>query len=437
MQTSQINRTVELLIIFGLIVLNGIFSMAEMSMVASKKFKLDNAKAKGSKGAETALELAEHPTKLLSTVQIGITLIGILLGIYSGENLTHDLEYFLSDFEFIKIYSHQFAVGIIVLMITFLSILFGELLPKRIGLSFPEPVAIALSRPMKWISIATSPFVALLTASNDVILNILGIKKSLDSSVTEEEIKSIIKESAEVGEIEEIEQDIVQRVFILGDRKISSLMTHRNEMVFLSVDENANHLRDIINKDMHSIYPVFDDQETDIVGIVSFKSIFKHINDDNFKLADLIHPPQYLPESQSAYETLKQFKKTNIHYGLVVDEYGQVQGILTLNDLLKALVGDVSEFYEEEFSYIVRDDKSLLIDGQYPLHELFRKLELPHLTNTYQVDTLSGLILEELRSMPVTGQKIQWRDFEFEIVDMDQARIDKVIIRKNKLETKP
>ena len=322
-------------------------------------------------------------------------------------------------------------------MITFLSILFGELLPKRIGLSFPEPVAIALSRPMKWISIATSPFVALLTASNDVILNILGIKKSLDSSVTEEEIKSIIKESAEVGEIEEIEQDIVQRVFILGDRKISSLMTHRNEMVFLSVDENANHLRDIINKDMHSIYPVFDDQETDIVGIVSFKSIFKHINDDNFKLADLIHSPQYLPESQSAYETLKQFKKTNIHYGLVVDEYGQVQGILTLNDLLKALVGDVSEFYEEEFSYIVRDDKSLLIDGQYPLHELFRKLELPHLTNTYQVDTLSGLILEELRSMPVTGQKIQWRDFEFEIVDMDQARIDKVIIRKNKLETKP
>lgn len=151
--------------------------MAEMSMVASKKFKLDNAKAKGSKGAKTALELAEHPTKLLSTVQIGITLIGILLGIYSGENLTHDLEYFLSDFDVIKIYAHQFAVGIIVLMITFLSILFGELLPKRIGLSFPEPVAIALSRPMKWISILTSPFVALLTSSNDVILNLLGIKK--------------------------------------------------------------------------------------------------------------------------------------------------------------------------------------------------------------------------------------------------------------------
>ncbi len=426
----------ELLIIFGLIVLNGIFSMAEMSMVASKKFKLDNAKAKGSKGAETALELAEHPTKLLSTVQIGITLIGILLGIYSGENLTHDLEYFLSDFDVIKIYAHQFAVGIIVLMITFLSILFGELLPKRIGLSFPEPVAIALSRPMKWISILTSPFVALLTSSNDVILNLLGIKKNLDSSVTEEEIKSIIKESAEVGEIEEIEQDIVQRVFILGDRKISSLMTHRNEMVFLSVHEKAERLRDIINNDMHSIYPVFNDQETDIVGIVSFKNIFKHINNINFNLSELVQSPQYLPESQSAYETLKQFKKTNIHYGLVVDEYGQVQGILTLNDLLKALVGDVSEFYEEEFSYIVRDDKSLLIDGQYPLHELFRKLELPHLTNNYQVDTLSGLILEELRSMPVTGQKIQWRDFEFEIVDMDHARIDKVIIRKNKLEPK-
>lgn len=208
----------EILIIVALVLLNGIFSMSEMSLVSSRKFKLENAKKKGSSGAKTAIELSENPTKFLSTVQIGITLIGILLGVYSGENLTNNVSEYLMQFEIIKPYSHNIATGIIVIFVTYLSIVLGELLPKRLGMTFPEPIAIVLAKPMKILSMITSPFVWLLTTTNDILLKIMGIRKTTDSKISEEEIKSIIKESAEGGEIQDIEHNIVERVFEL-DRK--------------------------------------------------------------------------------------------------------------------------------------------------------------------------------------------------------------------------
>jgi putative hemolysin len=259
----------EIVIILILVLLNGVFSMSEMSLVSSRKFKLENAKKRGSKGAKTALDLSENPTKFFSTVQIGITLIGILLGVYSGENLTNDVSLFLSKFEALAPYAHDISVGVIVLFITFLSIVFGELLPKRLGMTFPEPIAIALAQPMKILSVITSPFVWLLTSTNDIMLSLMGIKKTTDSKVSEEEIKSIIKESAEGGEIQDIEQSIVERVFELGDRKVNSLFTHRSEMVYFTTDDTWEQIREKINTEKHSAYPVCKNNDLDnVIGIV-------------------------------------------------------------------------------------------------------------------------------------------------------------------------
>src|SRR5690606_7838413 len=237
----------EILIIIGLVLLNGVFAMSEMSLVSSRKFKLENSKKKGNKGAKVALELSENPTKFLSTVQIGITLIGILLGVYSGENLTSDVALFLAQFEPLRPYAPNIATGVVVVTVTYISIVLGELLPKRLGMTFPEPITIILARPMKILSAITSPFVWLLTSSNNLLVKVLGIKHTTGSRVSEEEIKSIIKESAMGGEIQDIEHNIMERVFELGDRKVNTLFTHRNEIVFFTLDDSWEDIKSKIN----------------------------------------------------------------------------------------------------------------------------------------------------------------------------------------------
>jgi putative hemolysin len=224
----------EIIIILVLVLLNGIFAMSEMSLVASRKFKLESAQKRGNSGARAAIELSKNPTKFLSTVQIGITLIGILLGVYSGENLTNNVVDFLNNFEVIQPFAFQIATALVVIFITFVSIVFGELLPKRIGMTFPEPIIMLLAKPMRILSLITSPFVWLLTATNNVILKLMGIRSNLDTAVTEEEIKSILKESVEGGEIQDIEHTIVNRVFEMGDIKVNELLTHRNDIIFFS-----------------------------------------------------------------------------------------------------------------------------------------------------------------------------------------------------------
>src|SRR5690606_7516352 len=279
----------EILIILGLVLLNGIFSMSEMSLVSSRKFKLESQKKKGNNGAKTALELSKNPTKFLSTVQIGITLIGILLGVYSGENLKSDVTEFLISFEPIKDYASNIATGIIVVFVTYLSIVLGELLPKRLGMTYPEPIAILLAKPMKFLSKMTSPFVWLLNTSNDVLLKIMGIKKTTESKVSEEEIKSIIKESADGGEIQDIEHNIMERVFELGDRKVNSLFTHRNEIVYFTIDDTWEDIKHKINQEIHSAYPVTRSKDLDdIVGIVLLKELFTPTSDENFDIRDHI-----------------------------------------------------------------------------------------------------------------------------------------------------
>jgi putative hemolysin len=419
----------EILIIFFLILLNGVFSMSEIALISARKNRLETAAKKGNKNAQIALDLANAPNKFLSTVQIGITLIGILTGIYSGDKITHDVEAFVMGFQVLKPFAPSIAVGIVVVILTFFSLVLGELLPKRIGLNHPESIAKAVAWPMKIISIITAPFIWLLTHSTEFLLKVLQIKPTADGKVTEEEIKAIIKEGTEIGEVQEIEQDIVERVFHIGDRKINSLMTHRKSVVMLPLDSNKEQVKEFMLKELHSIYPVYKENHDDIVGVVNLKSIFANIDAADFNLPEIMTEAPFMMEQTTAYKALEEFKKTGIHYAFVSDEYGVFQGIITLNDILEALVGDASDFYKEDFQLVEREDGTWLVDGHYSLHDFLTYFELDELINDYEVTTVSGLIMTELSHIPKQGEKLIWQKFELEVIDMDGVKIDKVMVK--------
>ncbi|WP_255700852.1 hemolysin family protein [Flavobacterium anseongense] len=419
----------EILIILFLILLNGVFSMSEIALISARKNRLETAAKKGNTNAKVALDLANSPNKFLSTVQIGITLIGILTGIYSGDKITHDVQAFVAGFEALKPYSESVGVGIVVVILTFFSLVLGELLPKRIGLNYPEAIAKGVAVPMKMVSIATAPFIWLLTVSTDGILNILNIKPTADGKVTEEEIKAIIKEGTEGGEVQEIEQDIVERVFHIGDRKINSLMTHRQSIVYLSFDDTIEELKAKVLDELHSVYPVCKENMDDVEGVVLLKDLFASFEKGKFNLKSITKSPVYLIEHTSAYKALENFKKSKVHYAFVTDEYGVFQGIITLNDILEALVGDASDFDEDEYQLIAREDGTWLVDGLYSLHDFLTYFDMDELTNDYEVTTVSGLIMTEMGKIPTTGEKLIWNKLELEIIDMDGVKIDKVLVK--------
>jgi len=402
--------------------------MSEIALISSRKSRLETAAKKGSKSAKTALDLANSPNKFLSAVQIGITLIGILTGIYSGDKITEDVEYFVSGFEAITPYAHSVAVGIVVVVLTFFSLVLGELLPKRIGLNHPESIAKAMAMPMKIISIITAPFIWLLTTSTEFLLKILQIKPTADGKVTEEEIKAIIKEGTEVGEVQEIEQDIVERVFHIGDRKVNSLMTHRSSMVYLSMEDTLEEIKTKVLDELHSVYPVCEENLDEVVGVVFLKDLFANFEKGNFNLRSIAKEPSYFIEHTSAYKALENFKKSKVHYAFVTDEYGVFQGIITLNDILEALVGDASDFDDDEYKLIANEDGSWLVDGQYSLHDFLTYFDMDELTTDYEVTTVSGFIITELGAIPKEGDKLIWNKLEFEAQKMDGVKIDKVLI---------
>lgn len=422
----------EILIITFLILLNGVFSMSEIALVSSRRFTLESAARKGNKNARKALDLAANPNTFLSTVQIGITLIGILTGIFSGEKLTTDLINTLNNVSYLAPYSETLAVIIIVIIITYFSIVFGELLPKRIGLAFPETIATLVARPMNILSSITKPFIWLLAKTNDFFLGLFGIKDKQDGIITEEEIKSIIAESTSVGEIQEIEEDIVKRVFALGDRKAGELMTHRSDLVYIDIDDDLEEIRRKIELEPHSVYPVINKSPDNLLGTVSVNQIFtKSFSNDTLNLKDLILPPQYVQENLAAYKVLDKFKEHKLHMVMVVDEYGSIEGALSITDVVDELIGDLSlHIVNDDFSIIQRDDSSWLADGQYPYYEFVKYFELSDAEEPDGFTTIGGLILKNLHHYPVTGERIRWKNFELEVVDMDEKRIDKVLITK-------
>lgn len=420
----------ELIIILILILLNGVFAMSEMALVASRKFKLENSEKKGNKGAKKALELSENPAKFLSTVQIGITLIGILLGVYSGEKLTKYVADFLAQYEAIQAFSGQIATVVIVVLITYVSIVLGELLPKRIGMTFPEPIISMFAQPMHILSIITSPFVWLLTTTNNLLLKILGIKKTSESKLSEEEIKAIVKESADGGEIQEIEQDIVARVFELGDTTVHSLYTHRRDIVYFDTKDSWNDISEKINKEKHSSYPLVADNNLDhILGIILLKDLFSPHDSDVFAIENYAREPVFVTESMSAYQVLELFKKNKLHYALVVDEFGLTKGMITMDDVMDALIGDYTELDQEEYQMYQRDDKSWLIDGQYPLVDFVKAFDIKIEENIVQkYTTVAGLLIHKMETIPGVGAVITIDNFRFEVMDKDGQRIDKLLL---------
>lgn len=423
----------ELFIILLLVLLNGIFAMSEMSLVSSKKFKLENAVKKGSVGARNALDLSEHPTRFLSTVQIGITLIGILLGVYSGENLTNDVVGILENIEIVAPYAKTLSTLIIVFLVTYMSIVLGELLPKRLGMAFPEPIITVLAGPMKVLSTVTAPFVWLLTKSNDVLLAIMGLHNSGNARVTEEEIKSIVREGVEGGEIEHIEHSIVERVFELGDRKVNTLFTHRKDIVFFRTADSWEEILEKIGKEKHAVYPVTSGNSLDdTIGIVMLKDLFQAVSKQPFDIREYIRKPLYLNENVYAYKILELFKKHKMHYAIVVDEYGSTVGMVTMDDVVDALVGDVSDEDQEEYEIIQRDENSWLVDGQYSVIEFVKYFKLDMDYNANQTfTTVAGLIIYKSNKLPDVGEKIYLEDFVLEVIDKDRQRIDKVLVTRN------
>lgn len=406
--------------------------MSEMALVASRKFKLESAKKKGNSNAKTALELSENPTKFFSTVQIGITLIGILLGVYSGDKLTGTFADLLAKIPFIASYSSQLATLLVVVFITYLSIVLGELLPKKLGMTFPEPIITIMAKPMHLLSVITSPFVWLLTASNNGILRLLGIKNKSESAVSEEEIKSIIKDSAQGGEIQNIEQNIVERVFEMGDRKVNSLYTHRKDIVFFTLEDTWEEIKYKINHEKHSAYPVSKDGNLEnIIGIVLLKDLFTPTTDEVFDIKKYIKQPVYFNENTYAYKVLEMFKSEQIHYGIVVDEFGSVKGMVTMDDVLDALVGDVSEEYQEDYKIVKRDDNSWFVDGQYSLIDFLKYFDIEwENEDMNKFTTVAGLIIQRTSKVPDIGDKVRIDNLELEVIDKDGQRIDKILVTR-------
>lgn len=419
----------ELLIILLLILLNGVFSMSEIALISSRKNRLETAAKKGNKNAKVALDLANSPNEFLSTVQIGITLIGILTGIFSGDKITRDVQEFVARFEMLKPYAESIGVGIVLVLLTFFSLLLGELLPKRIGLNYPESIAKAVAVPMKFISKVTMPFIWLLTKSTDFFLNLFQIKPTADGKVTEEEIKAIIKEGTEGGEVQEIEQDIVERVFHIGDRKINSLMTHRKDVVYLSEDDTFEEIKNKVFRELHSVYPVCKENLDEVSGIILLKDLFTGMESKDFNLKENTREAIYLIEHTSAYKALENFKKTKIHQALVVDEHGVLQGIITLDDILEALVGEASDFDENEYQLLSNGENSWLVDGQYSLHDFFAYFDMNDLANDYDITTVGGLMTTELGYIPKVGEKLIWNKLELEAVKISGAKIEKIIVK--------
>jgi putative hemolysin len=418
---------VEILILLTLILLNGLFSMSEIALVSARKSRLEHLADIGNANAKTALRLIEKPEVFLSTVQVGITLISIITGLYSGEKFGQNLQPMIAKIGFLEPYSETISTIIIVVLVTFLSILIGELIPKRIALLRSEKIALASAPPMWILSRATYPAIWLLNKITFYVFKLFNVKHTQQSVVTEEEIKALVSESAESGEIDETEQEIIERVFHLGDRSITSLMTHRSDIAWLPVDGTIADLLVKLQPVAHSVYPLCDGTIDNISGILQLKDIV--MAEKTTELRPFMRKALFVPDNNSAYQLMEKFKQTKIHCAFIVDEYGTLQGMITLNDILEAIVGDIPEQGDDDYEIVERHDGTFLVDAQLPFYDFLARFEKEDWMDDEQnYDTLGGFIIHHLERIPTTGDLFEWRGFNFEIVDMDGARIDKILV---------
>ena len=431
------NAFLEISILLLLILANGVLAMAEIAVVSARKVRLKRRADKGDRKAKTALELAEEPNQFLATIQIGITLVGTLAGAFGGTTVARKLATLLEDLPYIGPYAQTISVSVVVVIITYLSLVIGELAPKRLALNNAEKVAASLAPIMQTLSKITAPLVNLLDTSTDLVVKLLGVKPSDEPALTPEELKTFLDLGTKTGVIEETEQEMIESVMRLDERRIGAVMTPRPEIIWLDLDEPPEKLREIIAQSEHSRFLVVQDGLDNVVGILRVKELFskekknqKEVRYHAEDLQELLHPPLFVPESMSILRALELFKQQSTHIALVTDEYGIIQGMVTHHDILEAIVGFIpADEYEEPLS-IQREDGSWLLDGMMPTDELKELLDLKELPNeetNYQ--TVSGLIMSQLGSIPSEGQFFEWDNLCFEVVDMDVRRVDKVLVR--------
>ena len=420
---------VEIFVLGLLIIINGLLVMSEIALVSARKTRLEAMAKKGDLKAKIALDLSENPEKFLSTAQIFITLIAILTGVYSGEKFGHFVQPYIEQIAVLQPYAQTISTVIIVIIVTFLSIIFGELVPKRLGMLRAEKIARLVAGPMNFLSIVTYPIVWLLSKISQLFFKLFNIKTSTDNAVTEEEIKAMISEGSEHGTIEEEEKDIIERLFHLGDRNITSLMTHRTDIIWFEEQETVQDFKDRFDVLTYSTYPICKKVVDDITGVIFVKDIVKAAPDTLLK--DLAVQAMFVPENNTAYQLLEKFKSSKIHSCFIVNEYGTLEGMITLNDVLEAIIGEVPQSGQEEYGIVERTDGSYLVDAQIPFYDFLSHFEKTEWMNEgeHDFDTLAGFVLHELEHIPVTGERFEWNGFEVEIIDMDGQRIDKLLIK--------
>jgi putative hemolysin len=422
----------EILIVFLLILANSIFALSEMAIVSARRTRLQQRAEDGDKGAQAALGMSKEPTRFLSTVQIGITMIGILSGAFGGATIAGEIAAVLNNFTWLSPYSEAIGVGIVVITITYFSLVIGELVPKRIALNNAERIASKVAAPMSVLARLATPVVALLTYSTELVLRLLRSRPSGEPVITEDEVKMMIYEGARIGVFEESEQEIVERVFRLGDRRVSSLMTYRTEVTFLDINDT---LEDNLNKvtvSGHARFPVCKGSPDEILGIIQVKDLFaQERRGESVDLQAAIQPAVFVPEGMPALELLEHLREQKRHLALIIDEFGGISGLVTITDVLEAIVGDIPSLEDKVKGpeIVQRGDGSYWLDGLLSTEELKDLLDLDDLPNEElsNYETLGGMIMSEFGRIPNTGDVVNWDRWRFEVVDMDGYRVDKVL----------
>jgi putative hemolysin len=417
-----------------LILLNGLFAMSEMALTASRKARLQVMIESGEPGAQAAMELHEEPTKFLSTVQIGITSIGVLNGIVGENAFSAPLAAWLvASFDVEARTAAIGATALVVVIITVLTIIFGELVPKRLGQLYPETVARLVARPMNWLSTATRPLVALLSVCTEAVLRLLGIRGGPSRAVTEEEIAAQLEEGLDAGVIEAQEHQMVRNVFRLDDRQIGSMMVPRAEIDWLDAEEPTPVLLARIAEHGHTRYPVCRGGLDDVIGVLGAHRLLQTLaRGETPVLTEHLEPPVFVPETLSGMELLEHFRQSGADLVFVVDEYGAVQGVITERDVLEAITGEFSTPADEDAWAVRRDDGSWLMDGLIPVPELKDRLEIRDLPeeDRGRYNTLAGMVMLLLGRLPRTADSVEWQGWRFEVVDLDGKRVDKVLVSR-------
>lgn len=427
---------IEILIILLLILFNGLFAMAEIAIISGRKARLQQLADEGDTSAKAALDLANSPGDFLSTVQVGITLVGILAGAFGGATIAKEVAPYLAGFPAIAQYSELISIVIVVIPITYLTIVVGELVPKRIGLNNAEHIGRMIASPMRLLSKLAMPVVRILSLSTDFILWVLHVKPSTEPPVTEEEIKVLIDQGAKAGVFEEAESDMVDSIFRLSDRRVSAMMVPRTDLTVLYLDDTVSDIVGKIAESGHSSYPVCDNGDLDnVLGIVYVKDLLaRHLANGSLDLKATMKEPLFMPESMPALKALELFKKSGKHMAVIIDEYGGLQGLVTIHDIMESVVGDVPTI--DSPRAVQREDGSWLVDGMMPVDEFKNTLDIKSLpdedTGTFQ--TLGGFVMAHLHRIPAVGNHFTMEGYTYEVVDMDGMRVDKVLVTPPKTE---